>query len=357
MIACRGALVAALFLVACGSSPESAPRADVRAELPGFSLSDGSLAAVDGALYLQNKQSVQVFSPGAEGLRQFLGESYRACPWTNAWKFGPAERADVKITYGAGSAYLYQPLCGLWSVSLQDPSKVTPIVRITGSVDVDAAWGDGTPARVSPTFNIAAVPDGDGLLVCLMSGNDGGDGVQLWSVSRDGKPGEMVGRVDGGTDCTEVLRDDSGAFLSVYVGGVYRWDRGSRAVTRIATPARGGAESLQTTAAHLFYLEGDEIMRVGRDGKGLTRIARDPEDYSFLRRFIADERNLYIATQAKVVRIPQDGGPAQTMLVAASESRVATEDGFVKAGDDLWFVLNQWQGKGEQRASLARVPK
>ena len=354
MIDRRGVLAAALFLAACGSSPEDPLRADIRTELHGFSLADGSLAAVDGALYLSNEEGVQVFSPGGEGLRQILDERYRACPWTNPWKLGPSERDKVKITYGAGSAYLYQPLCGLWSVSLQDPSKVTPIVRITGAVDVNAAWGDGTPARVSPTFNIAAVPDGDGLLVCLMSGDDGGDGVQLWSVSRDGKPGEMVGKV-GGVDCTEVLRDDSGAFLSVFVGGVYRWDRGSRAVTRIATPGSSGAEFLQATAAHLFYLEGDQIMRVGRDGKALTRIERDPADRDILTRFIVDEHNVYVATQSKIVRIPQGGGPAETMLVAAPESFVATENGFVKAGEDLWFVLRQAQG--EQKRHLARVPK
>ena len=71
------------------------------------------------------------------------------------------------------------------------------------------------------------------------------------------------------------MRDDSGAFLSVSTN-VYRWDRGSRAMTRVATPSSYGAKSLQATAAHLFYLEGDQIMRVGRDGKGLTRIERDP---------------------------------------------------------------------------------
>jgi hypothetical protein len=165
----------------------------------------------------------------------------------------------------------------------------------------------------------------------------------------------MVAKVDG--DCTEIVRDDSGAFLSVS-NGVYRWDRSSRAMTRIATlSTAAGAESLQATAAHLFYLEGDQIMRVGRDGKGLTRIERDPADSASLTRFIADDRNLYVATQAKVVRIPQDGGQTETMVVAAPESRVATENGFVKAGEDLWFVLNQWEGKGEQKPYLARVPK
>jgi hypothetical protein len=352
MIDSRGALVATLFLIACGSSPDNGPRADVRTELHGLGL-DGRLAASDSAVYVQNDEGVQVFSSQSEGLRQVLDQGYRACPWPSY--ASPSERVnDVKITYGADSAYISRPFCGLWSVSLQDPSKVTPIVRVTGASQEDraGAWGDGTLRRVSP-FKIAAAPDGDGLLVCL--GGDVGEDVQLWSATRDGKPGEMVAKVDG--DCTEIVRDDSGAFLSVS-NGVYRWDRSSRAMTRIATlSTAAGAESLQATAAHLFYLEGDQIMRVGRDGKGLTRIERDPADSASLTRFIADDRNLYVATQAKVVRIPQDGGQTETMVVAASESRVATENGFVKAGEDLWFVLNQWEGKGEQKPYLARVPK
>jgi hypothetical protein len=310
---------------------------DIRDELPGPAR---ALAAADGAVYWQTREGVQVFSSWTKGARPLVGASELACPW-------PAHVTSsddgVKIRFSAGVAYVHRPSCGVFGIALKEPRKITPILRFLG--EGEAKWGDGTDARVSPASDVVTVPDGDALLVCVGAG-ERGDEVELWSTSRQGAPRERVAKVDG-ADCREVTRDDTGAFFSLRSGGVFRWNRGTRAVTHVATPTAALATALQTTATHLFYLDGEEIMRVGKDGSGLTKIDREPGEGV---RFVVDDRDLTIATKAKIVRLPLAGGAAETLFVASAGSHVATEYGVAKLGSDLWFSLS----REDQKLYLAR---
>jgi len=355
----RTLLFASLFFLACGSTSHDAPAADIRGELRGFGAFDGGrLALADGVIYLRNEEGIRAVS-GTGEMRQVVDGSYRACPWTNAWKPGREERADVTVGYAAGRAYVHQSLCGLWSVLLDDPSKATPILRVANADDSNpnGTWGDGTPAQVSATARMAAVPDADGLLVCVRSGRSGLDELQLWSASLDGTPREMLSRLEAGA-CNEILRDDEGAYLATSTG-LFRWDRASRSATRIGP---GDATGLRATAAHLFFVDHDgAITRMGRDGTALTRIDVESTPDVFTS-FVVDERNLHAITQSKIVRLPHDGSPAQALFDHATypDLLLAPMNGLVQVGDSVWFVLREPEpsrGEPASKQYLARLPR
>lgn len=334
----RALTCAALLLVGCVEDRADDSKIDVRDELPGAAQ---ALAAADGAVYWQTREGVQVFSSWTKGARPIVDASQLACPW-------PARAASsddaVKIRFSGGAAYVHRPSCGVFSIALKDPQKtITPILRFAG--EGEAKWGDGTVAHMSPASDVTAVPDGDSLLVCFTT-RENGDHVEIWSASRQGAPRERVAQVDG-ADCREVTRDDNGAFFSLRAGGIFHWDRGTHAVSHVATPARSPASSLQTTATFLFYLDGEDIMRVEKDGSGLTKIEREPGEGV---KFVVDDRDLTIATKAKIVRMPHAGGPTETLFSATAGSHVATEYGLAKLGSDLWFSLS----REDQKLYLAR---
>jgi hypothetical protein len=368
-------LALSLLSTACSDSNSEHVAADVVTELP----AGRGIAAVGEEIFFNGDDGVQACSPSSSMtgiLRQVVDARYRACPWKNPWRTA-GEVEDVRVTYVGRVAYVHQRLCGLWTVSLDDPTKVTPIIQINGSAiaegTTNARWGDGTQARVDPVFDISVAADGkngNGAVLCLSTGDD----LELWIVGDDGKPRERLAKSDA-INCEEVIQAGGAIFFSATVGGLNRFDRATGTLSRFHVNGNDTlpARSLTASSSHLFYLDvGAAIHRVGLDGKGHTKIDRPvdplggtpyvggpvfgpPVHLDWTASLVATNDQVFLATETRIVRIPRLDGPIETVLERdLSWGRIAPEHGLAKIGDDLWFLLSV--GKKLQLARLSLTP-
>lgn len=306
-------------------------------------LSSGQqLAAVNGEILWSGEDGLQAFSPANGASRRVVDETYRGCPWKNSWR-SPGEVDVVRVTYVGRVAYVHQALCGLWTVSLDESTKITPVIQIDdasgAAAHMNSRWGDGAPARVDPSFHVSVAADGEGddAIVCLSTGGSGWDDLELWSVGADGQPRERLA-VSDAIDCEEVVQAGGAIFFTASVGGLHRFDRASRALTRIGSGGSFSPRLLTPARSHLFFMQGGDLHRVGLDGKGLTKIERPRAETDSVAALVAADDDVFLATQSKIVRVPLDG-PIETVLERDGHSRIAAEHGLVRIGADLWFSL------------------
>lgn len=245
--------LAGLSLAACfdpsSAPPEEAPAPAGSPTAAGVEISTRYRTKVgtDGdsfeALFLA-PSSLSALDPNGSALRTILDSSHWTCPFPHATDPALGVRAEDTqlVTVAQGRAYFSNPLCGAWSVSLDDPSRVTPLF------DSPASTAISEDARF---MCVVVRTPGQGL--------DPFDHVEHWSVNAEGERERMLDRVPG-RSCTEV----SGSYL-VIDDQLYR---GYREVVGV----QGRPRDLRQSGYWLYFFDDRGLERMDVNGGPLELI-------------------------------------------------------------------------------------
>lgn len=303
-------------------------------------LGSGYLSSEGDEVYYRTAQVLAVADTNDRSVRWAIDRSKITCPFRELSELD-AGFTNVAAT-ARGRAFFVNDWCGAWSVPLDNPSEVQPMI---GAEKDDAHF----PLAVSS----------NGQLVCF----EGKDGVELWSID---DRGARETKLFSTTDhlCDEVAGDRNEAFLSVD-HQLLHWKSGDSTPTLIATPpppppfSLARVEGLQL-GEHALYYQGDlGIMRVSREDLSVaTELACTAYSSPDCPAFLVTGDDLYLASPRAIVvrRGPSLVRSDEPVFTGTKLEYINTFAGLSSAANELWFALD-FNDSVNGGTYLAHVPQ
>ncbi|MFO0740695.1 MAG: hypothetical protein U0270_32660 [Labilithrix sp.] len=313
------------------------------------------------AFYL-SPQALRAANPNDTALRPVFDETPWSCPAALA-KDGRAPDPALPVLTSLvatanGRAYFVNRLCGAWSVSLQDPSQVEPLVSLVDAT-VSELPGD-----------IAISPSGQALCVTTRNYEESSR-VAIWSITPEGKPSKRIAGTVG-DDCKEIVGDGFAGYIVVQ-GTLHRYEDGVlKAVPGIDPP-----ESLQLGRSSLYYFDRYGLERLpintaepelvtscglngGLDAPVCPAALVDGDDLYLARNVVGPDHRIQ---RGELVVRHEAGtfGEEQPVFTTASNESIVLTPGLArtttKTSEYLWFVLG-WStepGRSPLKTYVSRV--
>ncbi len=318
--------------VGCGGEDESGPRSEL------VSPPDANIAMAlvreGDSLYVARPLSLERIDAVTGVVSELAGPEWAECPLnpSTTWLATADDYAYPNLVVRGTTLYLVDDRCGVWSFDvatkekrmLVDPSLETKETRTKaeGVFPEGATWNGKTgPDWITP-WGMALAADGDGLVACFQAKVFStaplriDERVELWSLSREGTPREMLtsvgldrSREDGRSYCTHVVPDATSILFSTD-DSILRWDRATRAVTTLVSGYRYGPEGLAQDATHVFYVGVEnDVRRLARDGGEplvLRATSHSPSEPPRMR-LTVDGEYVYFHEGYSLMRVKKDG--------------------------------------------------
>lgn len=338
--------------MACGQS-DPTPDSDARrvAALPAR-VETPLTSTAGNDVFIADRKGVWIYRAGASEVEQVLDASYRICPRL------PANAADddgtlTKVKLVGDRVYLTGYRCGLWTISLRDPAKKTPLLTIGDETSYEqhpSEWGNGKKLVVTSDITYGLSVSASSMLVCLSARDETTESktsLQIWSVSPEsGAPLQLLTK--GARGCDDMVHDEESAFYNSN-DRLFRWERATD--THHLVVGDHSTDEIQLVGGDAFFVEGgsvDDVPHLERIDHAThlirTEYHASSTPYSFDGfRYHVDDRYLYIfLNSGKITRRPLDGSVADAPAfdLAPGETLAAP----TSAEDRVWFVLTE-QGK------------